>query len=451
MPNTNDTQALGEYMKLIILSLITLSFGLQAKSIKDYSPFEYEVLFTNPSCKTYYYDQPIETNAGNYVKAKTKNAYCKSGDSYRSQKRKNSPHTRMLQWINDYKTKEIFLSYLSFSKSSVAKALCSNVKKRGLKVTFIIDSNNESDANRMASANYLANCQAPDGTFPTVVTRGGEGRGRDKVGYAHNKVVIVNPNSQAEIKIGFGSGNMSSGISTHHENWHFLTTNAQTYFAQAHLCLMEGTLNHASSKSQYTNFIARCKKNINTPEEDDIKTFFVPGEGAKATRAIGKELSKSSLVEMAAHRFSYGNLIKLLQTHLAKGKEAKLVVDDDIYWTGVYRRGMGRNMTMEYSKVRALQKAGMDVHYVETFANDIDEPTSLQLQHNKFLIFTQGENGSVFAGAGNLTSSAFNTNFENFYLISFPEAYNAFKKQYDYMWNKLSLGYWDMPKEYQLP
>tara|TARA_R110002072_G_scaffold64203_3_gene159450 strand:- start:59270 stop:60586 length:1317 start_codon:yes stop_codon:yes gene_type:complete len=438
-------------MKLICLLFITLSVSIQAKSIKDFSPFDYEVLFTNPVCKTYYYDTPLETNAGDYVKAKTKNAYCKSSDSSRSQNRKNSPHKRMLEWINDSNTKEVFLSYLSFSKRSIAKALCNGVKKRNLKVTFIIDSNNESDDSRMATANYLANCEAPDGTTPIVLTRGGEGRGRDKVGYAHNKIIIVNPNSKSDIRIGFGSGNMSSGISTHHENWHFITTNAQTNFAQSQLCLMEGTINHASSKSVYSAYISKCRALIKNPVEDDIKSFFVPGEGNEAMNAIAKEVSKSDSVKMAAHRFSNGKLIGIIGNHLKKGKTAKLVVDDDIYWTGVYKRGMGRNMYQEYSKVRTLQRAGMDVHYVETSANDIDEPTSLQLQHNKFLIFTNKNSGSVFTGAGNLTSSAFSTNFENFYLISIPEVHTAFTTQYENMWNNLSKSYWDMPKEYQLP
>lgn len=426
---------------------MTLAHGAK---LTDFKPFQYEVLFTNPVCKTYKYNQPVMANNGEERVSKTKNAYCKGSDSRPSTNRANSPHQRLVDWIRDDNTKEIFLAYLSFSNRGIAKELCNAIKNRGIKVTLVFDSNNESDAGRMATANSLKKCQpgTSGGEAPLVVTRGNVAG----LGYAHNKLFFVNPFDKKTVKLAYSSGNMSSGTSTHHENWHFVTTSPKTHFSQAHHCLMEGMLNYAGSKKEYVNYIKECRNQIETEEEEDIQVFFVPGEGTQAMNAIAKSMRESHTLEMAAHRFSNGKLISLLGQALKEKAKVKLVVDDDMYYTGVYGQGMGRNMMQEFTKVDRLRRSGMKVQYVETYADDVFEPKRLQLQHNKFIIFHKDQDqGAVFAGAGNFTTSAFTRNFENFYHVSIPEVYQAFKKQYEYMWNELSTHYYDMPVELVLP
>ena len=44
---------------LLFLTMTTQAF---ATSLKDYVPYKYEVLFTNPICKTYTYDVDVESN-----------------------------------------------------------------------------------------------------------------------------------------------------------------------------------------------------------------------------------------------------------------------------------------------------------------------------------------------------------------------------------------------------
>lgn len=425
-----------------------------AVSLKDYSPYKYEVLFTNPVCKTYYYDEYVVSNSGEELGSKTKNAYCKSSDSSKSRARKNSPHRRLKDWIKDKNTKEIFLSYLSFSNGDIKKELCNAIRYRNVKVTFVIDKRNEEDSSRMATLRSLEKCRPQnvpndEANYPEVYTSGHQGGAK----YAHNKVIIVNPDSKGAMKIGFSSGNMSSGTTTHHENWHFVTTSAESYFAQAHLCLMEGILNHDSSKREFTRFIAKCKSKIQAEEERDIKTFFVPGEGDKALSTIKRAIKRSKKIDMAAHRFSYTSLINAVKAQLkTKKTQVRLVVDDDIYWSGVYKRGMGRNSLTELGKVRSLERSGMKTKYIETYANDVFEPTSMQLQHNKFLVFTfSGNKGAVFTGAGNLTGAAFSVNYENFYYITLPDVFKAYQKQYSHFWNNLADSASDMPTELVLP
>ena len=441
-------------MRLLFNSLLvaTTISTVSAKSLKDYSPYKYEVLFTNPVCKTYAYDSPIRTRNGE-VASKTHGAYCKSGDSRRSTNRKNSPLTRLTEWLKDKNTKEIFMTSLSFSNSKVATELC-NAVKRNVKVTLIIDSNNEADTGRMAKARMVSRCEPQNipsnevKNYPTVITAGNIGG----IGYAHNKLTVINPNSVKTVKLAYASGNISSGLTTHHENWHFVTTSGKSYFVGAHRCLIKGMLDHGKSKSEFKNFIKSCRSKINAVEEDDAKVFFVPGEGKRAYSFITSAIKKAKLVEGAAHRFSNRVLIDALKAKLARDKNTvKFVYDDDVYWTMELRRGTGRNSTYEAKKIKELIKAGMQVHYVETSADAVVDATRMQLHHNKYLIFHFEKGGAIFAGAGNFTNSAFEKNYENFYYISIPEVVQAFKAQYLHMWNNLSKDFLNMPLEYELP
>ena len=73
------------------------------------------------------------------------------------------------------------------------------------------------------------------------------------------------------------------------------------------------------------------------------------------------------------------------------------------------------------------------------------------MPNNKFIIFSKwDETGTILAGAGNLTNAAFYRNFENFYLISIPEVYQNFLRQYDYLWD-LGLSHQELPIKLELP
>jgi hypothetical protein len=442
----------------LILLALTLSVSSWAKNLTESRYFNYEVLFTNPDCKTYSYDAPLIAQSGKDITSKTPGAYCKSSDSRRSGQRANSPHKRLLEWIGNKDTKEIFMSYLSFSKNSVAKALCAAIQERNVKVTLIVDQNNEADPHRMAKARFVSRCRPKNleanefAMLPKLVTRGGTGRGSKKIGYAHNKITIINPQTTSKIKISFSSGNMSSGTTTHHENWHFVTTHTNTHFAQAQLCLMKGSLDHTKDAKTYAQYVQKCRANIPFEQESDIQSYFIPGEGKLATSAIEKAALASTEIMGAAHRFSYKPLVATLDQAMDDGKLVRFIFDDDVYWTGVLGFGVGRNTLLEYGKVRFLERQGMKIKYIETHMDNVDRPKRIQLQHNKFLVFAQDKvKGSVFAGAGNFTGSAFKSNLENFYMIHIPQVYQAFREQYKKMWNKLSRSHHEMPKQLVLP
>jgi HKD family nuclease len=427
---------------LLFCFLFAFSVAAQAISLKDYNHYNYEVLFTNPQCATYGYKQPIESRGGEILTTKPRNVYCTKSDASRSGRRKVSPHYRLKEWIKDAETKEIFFTFLSFSNQDLRYALCDAVKERGVKITFILD--NRDDESAYAQARRLQNCLPPSGDIkaaPQLHIRGKMGG----IGFAHNKLFVVNPRSNDKVKLAYTSANLSSGTVLHHENWHFVTTTVNSYFYKAHQCMMKGMLEYGKKRTTYRDFISRCRKQIKLPEEDDIKTFFVPGEGSKALSTLKKALAKSEDTFLAAHRFSHGEIHDAVLKGLKSGMNLRVVVDDDMYWAGIGDIPDGirlDNNRGEYSRVVSMYKAGGRVRYMETnhFVH--------LLHHNKFMVFSNTHKGvpGVYTGAGNFTKSAYERNYENYYFITIPEVVEAFQKQTEHMWENLATSYDDLPK-----
>lgn len=422
----------------ITLGFITaaLSLGSQAlaKNLKDYTPYEYDVRFTNPVCAEYKYDSPVLSNSGDTLTAKPKNAYCKNSDEAASAAQSEAPIKKLLSWINDKNTKEIFFTYLSFSNDTVLEALCSAIEKRDVKVRFVLDSESGSRA-----AAELLKCKSLTAkNHPEFFPRGHV----PGIGFAHNKIFIINPNSKNEVKIAFGSANMTSGVVLHHENWHFITTHAETYFAQSHFCVTEAEIHHADSGAKFKSFMKTCLSEIDNAPEEDIQAFYIPGDGAKATEAIRESLAWASEVKIAAHRFSYTTLMKMLKEHLANNDfKLKLLFDDDMYWAGEKFAKNRPNVRAEYKHVAELIGLGAETKYLETNYNH------KLLHHNKFIIFESPERSAAFVGAGNFTGTAFTENFENFYFVQIPEVIEKLNKQYSHLYNKLATSEENLPEK----
>jgi hypothetical protein len=96
------------------------------------------------------------------------------------------------------------------------------------------------------------------------------------LGYAHNKIMIVNPGKPL-VKIVYSSGNMTSGTSTNHENWNFITTSGESYFAAAHKCVVESMISSGDTKDSFAASLNECRGNIKATPEMDIKNIL-PGE-----------------------------------------------------------------------------------------------------------------------------------------------------------------------------
>lgn len=436
-------------MKFLFLAMI-MAQTAWGKSLTDYKYFDYKVLFTNPECSEYKYDEPVESNAGDLLTAKPKNVYCTwMKDARRNQKRKDAPHYNIKQVLLDKNVEELFLTFLSFSNTDIVKAVCRAIEKNNTKVTLIIDSNNRDNDGRDTGLLKVANCR-PD----TALYSPGEAniprtefRGNIKgLGYAHNKIIIAHYKDSKKVKLVYASANMSSGTHLHHENWHFVTTSTDSHFYQAHQCIRKGMLNYASSKKEFVSYIGKCRNSIRIPEESDIKLFIVPSEGDKAMKNILKQMRGSKALDLAAHRFTHNSLVEGLSSAARRGVKVRMVLDDDVYWAAQLRETVGSNMVGEYYKVQKVARAGARIKYMQT------NETEKLLHHNKYIIFDKksGPDG-VHCGAGNFTVAAFSRNFENFYYITIPSVVNQFKKQYRYKWGKLASDVKDLPAEYVHP
>ncbi|TWW09442.1 hypothetical protein E3A20_14310 [Planctomyces bekefii] len=448
---------------------------------------EWDVRFTNPVCQPYPYspDQPVTAVNGEALTAKPINTFCSSKkDRLPSASRPEAPQSKLIEWINGTQAgDEIFFAYLSFSNNDVYNALCKAVTERSVKINFVLDRTQD-----LTVANKLKACMAPDGDpakSPNLIPRGGEpspGPGQQGIGYAHNKIFMVNP-GRNPMKLAFSSGNMSSGIVLHHENWNFVTMEPNTYFAQAHLCLMKAQMDNDATKSRnkYAEYIAACRAKITSEmglqEEEDVKVYFTPGEGEKARDALVAGIKKSDKVYVAAHRFLYPYLVKNLGCAASRSlnpAEVNIVTDDDTYWVGTTGEQTGDNVATEYSLLQSVIQKGAKVRWMET------NHGQHLLHHNKYVVMNKNDGswGAVFGGAGNFTKAAFGTNdrpnqncnsdqiiptnpntgdsgtnpnFENFYYIEVPAVLQRYNEQFPHMWNDLATPTERMPSRNILP
>jgi hypothetical protein len=399
----------------------------------------YDVLFTNPVCREYSYETPVETADGSAtLETKPKNVYCSPEDVPASAARPSSPQFRLVEWVRSLADgDEIFLAYLSFSNVVVGDELCAALD-RGAKVTFVLDA-------ASTQSNRVEACGGD------VLLRGHAG----SIGYAHNKVILINPRGPGpsdegsdHMRMSFSSGNMSSGVVTHHENWHFIDVDRASYFAQAHVCLMDAQVGEESSsgRTQYKTALNECRANIEALEEDDIKAFFIPNrdDAKRAERYLLGAVDEAATIDLGAHRFSHSGLIDTLIERFETDDAFALnmVADDDLYWLDPMvgdGQVVGLNIEAEAENVAELAAAGGDrfeIRYLET------NHGQHLLHHNKFLIYRDGEGApfGLIAGAANLTGSGFNDNFENIYFIKVPSVLAQFDTQFARFWGERAEG-----------
>jgi hypothetical protein len=401
----------------------------------------YEVLFTNPECPRYAYDEIVLSVSGEPLFAKPQGAFCTKADGELSGARSSSPQFRLAEWIRDESTEEVFLAAMSFSNRVIADALCQAIETRNVKVRFSLDKNAS-----LSRADKLLACEPASGDpadAPELLLRGHSGN----INLQHNKLVFINPGATTT-RIAFGSGNISSGLVLHHENWHFITLPGDSYFAQAHLCLMDGLIDHAASKGEFSSFIQACKKAIDAPEEGDIKTLFVPGEGGRATQYLLAAIEQAEAIDIAAHRFTHSTIVARLKAQLEANTPpaVRMVLEDDLYWAG-HGEMTGGNQAFEYDHVTSLVERGAQARYVES------NHDAHLLHHNKAMLFTMpaGRPKALFCGAGNFTKTAMRDNFENFYVITVPEVVARFGEQFEHLYSTLATEAHNMPAHNVLP
>ena len=174
--------------------------------------------------------------------------------------------------------------------------------------------------------------------------------------------------------------------------------------------------------------------------------MVVPSDGKRAMENILINLESASAADIAVHRFTHTDLVEGLMKAAKSSKKVRFIADDDIYWTGARRTRTGSNLYYEFVNTMKIIGAGVEPRYIQSNQNHH------LLHHNKYIIFNYEDgSGAVHAGAGNFTKAAFTKNMENYYFISIPSVVEAFRLQYDYMFNVIGTSYEKMPSQYVMP
>ena len=89
-------------MKILLFIIVALTSATGfTKSIKEFTPFEYNVYFTNPKCEAYPYSETTYANDGSLLLNKPANVYCKYSDKSRNLEREDSPNFNIRKVIDD--------------------------------------------------------------------------------------------------------------------------------------------------------------------------------------------------------------------------------------------------------------------------------------------------------------------------------------------------------------
>jgi hypothetical protein len=245
------------------------------------------------------------------------------------------------------------------------------------------------------------------------------------------------------LRMSFSSGNMGSGAVLHHENWHFIEAARASYFVEAHRCLVRALIDpaHTDGKPAFRTFMNDCRAAIPYPEEDDIRSYFIPvrEDSKAAVERLVASVQTATKIDIGVHRFGLTELVDALEARLGDdGVRVRMIADDDLYWLSpLVGEGavVGNNLYFEADNVErlaAVEGGDYAIRYLET------NPGPHLLHHNKFVLLDDREDGgpdTVMAGAANLTGTGFDTNLENLYFIEIPSVVAAFEEQFGRFWD----------------
>ena len=467
-----------------------------------------ELRFSNPLCGEHIYEEEVLTNSGDRLTGKPANLYCRGTDDYYAANEwDHSPRAKLIQWINDPMTQEIFFAFQTITEFNILNSICEAIKARNIPVTFVLSRNRvplkDEEGNNIPGTldplidvtqtpivetegslqkmqrvmDRLTGCDLPpEAPQPVALLRGHTGRYEsNSLGWAHNKYFVVNPSDPDTIKFATGSGNLTSaGTASNHENWLFFdNVPTQSYLAQSTLCMksMQESLEAQVGRREYAQMNEECLATIDPSwkKARGIETYFVPGQGQKAiNEKLIPAFSQSKKITVVTHLIGFPELFNRgmkcaasprpvpSRCHMSIGSvpafgtdigeaEVRLITDDDIHWIMVGQTD--ENGKVGYNQpweARLVEDA--EKSGVQTkFLQTAHHDSYKQLQHNKIILFEGGPEEAVWTGAGNLTGTAMYSNFENYYYITIPSVVEAYKNQLNMMWNEMATGFKDMP------
>lgn len=337
----------------------------------------------------------------------------------------------------------ISLAFMSFTEESLWKSLC-EAGRSGVTIEGFF-------ASRAGAANGLGtrlerDCQASaKAANIKMYYMGMPEAGKSSWRLHHNKFFLVDFGPGKNIEIAFGSANLSTqGLTVNYENWNFFSGRRELPFVQNHLCDLEAMrLARKAGKAEDDPKVFRTKLDACLSDgppnkenyekilkRDGVVAMFAPDKKDRAFAILADNIGRvvsGGRIRMAVYFFMHRPLIDALTAAVKRGVEVELLVDDDIY--------LGGSIATQKKIWESAIKPSVSGFKIRSF--DTNE-SIFQLQHNKYLMLEgvdRAGNIRVFGGAGQFTLSAFQNNYENFFLTDDLKIVRAYSDLFTQLWN----------------
>ncbi len=337
---------------------------------------------------------------------------------------------------------QVYMAFMSFSETSLFEGLC-DLGRNGLKLEGFFDS--KAGPPSGLGHRLETECQSPGKINITINYMGMPASGRSGWRLHHNKYFIAQYDSNLA-EMAFGSANVSfNGVSVNFENWNFVTGNVQDEFISDHLCnaramhearragadeddpkvfreVLESCLSYSDLSPGVAEGLLVREGGIAMFSPDPLNRTF------KLLEDQIDRVPKGSRIQLAVYFFMHKELIEALRRASSRGVSVEILIDDDLS-TGQISMPTQKRYWRELIRPEV---SGFKIREFDTNEN------IFQLQHNKYVILYDVDGKQpprVFGGAGQFTRSAFETNYENFFLVQDSNTVEAYIQQFSTLWS----------------
>lgn len=335
------------------------------------------------------------------------------------------------------------MAFMSFNEPGLFKQLC-RLTKQGLRVDGFFDS--KAGPPQGMGHKLETECQAGNKHNVRMFYMGMAANNKKNWRLHHNKFYLTETGDRAEMA--FGSANLTAtGLGVDFENWNFVKGPRTEPFLADHICdaqAMRVAREKGTTEDNpeiFRSELEKClsQKKIAPAEVDRVMTeqgawaFFSPDARNRTFKILESQIDQvnpKGRIRVATYYFTHEPLVLALKRAQKRGVQVELLIDDDLINE---KGGSIPGQRKFYQKYLKPEASGFQVRAFDT------NESIFQLQHNKFLILEsvgKRELTRVFAGAGQFTKSAFEKNYENFYLLENPEIVKQFEKLFDDLWKR---------------
>lgn len=368
-----------------------------------------DIRFNQPQCATY-------ADLNHPKLQKPQDIYCTRSDVANNFSLNNGIMGRIRQEIEFGSVQRLTVATMTLSHKEFVGYLCDLKEKRQFELVLLIDAGAD-----QGQANVLSACGAQ------VVQVGepresGSGRGAGFRALHHNKFILVE-RADDQHSLVFSSANFSNpGLSINHELWGFYYPKHSSRVILDHQCLVNTLMAYPQETKTQSQSYRQCQASYSgMPQDNNVMFYALPFDASALRRQLMTMVKEADSLLLATNRFAYPQLVKALNE---RKQNAFLLLDDDLYWARYSNRPENKSNTLDVERISQLQSV-VNVKYAPTSYE------AAQKMHIKFAV----ADDLLLAGSGNFTASGLGNNYENFYLITDPQAVESAYTEFLRLWD----------------